>query len=174
VYLVSDSFNTDPCPRSIQFSVKINGWIARKVRDGLESVRDQVSAWDTLGLEERYVLTKKLLLDKLTIKELDNAIEDGIFTRFEVATHPLFATINQVASTSGELDRDGDSDTDTNALWGVLNRWKPGTVLQTAPFMAAARTLSFDGSYLGMHLATLAVTTVSVTAWSSCQRQTRP
>jgi len=110
VSLVSDSFDTDQCPRNIQLSVKINGWIARKVRDGLDSVRHHISSWDTSGLEERYKITKKLLLDQLTVEELESVVEDGMFTRFEVSTHPLFASINQVASIPGNLGGEGNSD----------------------------------------------------------------
>jgi len=61
VCLVSDSFDATQSPRKTQLSVKINGWIAHANRDGLDSIRGQISEWDTSGLEERYAVTKKIL-----------------------------------------------------------------------------------------------------------------
>ena len=93
VRLISDSFNGAECKRMTQLDVKIGGWLAYKNRDGIEQIKTEVSGWDVSGLDERYFVIKKLLLNMLTEEELANAIENELFTQFEVFTHPLFADI---------------------------------------------------------------------------------
>jgi hypothetical protein len=117
VSLISESFEGSRCRRSIQLSIMINGWLARKNRDGLDSIRQEVSVWDVSGLNKRFVVLKKALLDQLSSDELTGATEDGVLSRFEAATHPLFANINPAGSSTSALaaDPDAESETDTDA-----------------------------------------------------------
>lgn len=91
--LMADSFDGSQCHRKIKLDIEISGWSAHKTRDGLSGIADEVSAWDVSGLDQKYVITKKLLLDDLNAAELDDAIHQGIFTRFDAFTNPLFAKI---------------------------------------------------------------------------------
>jgi hypothetical protein len=96
--LISDSFDDTECKRSTQLNIKINGWLAHKNRDGIDRINREVSAWDVSGLNKHYSVTKKLLLNVLTENELTNAISEGVFTQFEVDTHPLFSCIRRAES----------------------------------------------------------------------------
>lgn len=110
--LLSDSFDSTECRRTTQLAVKINGWLAHKNRDGVDHIHSEVSAWDVSGLEERYSIVKKLLLDTLTDEELADAIKGNIFSQFEVSTHPLFANIRKSRSlelSPGETTQTSDS-----------------------------------------------------------------
>lgn len=120
VCLVSDSFDCGGCTRSIQLDVKIDGWLAHKNRDGIDRIEEEVSAWDVSGLDERYVVVKKLLLNILTEEELAGVIQKRIFTQFEVSTHPLFANVRRpgsfklMADTKSEKSVDETPETDGN------------------------------------------------------------
>ena len=89
-HLISDAFGDTQCMREIQLNIKVNGWLARKFIDGIDNVRGEVTSWDVSGLNEKYSIIKDLLLDQLTPEELADVVASGIFTNFEVSTHPLF------------------------------------------------------------------------------------
>jgi hypothetical protein len=115
--LISDSFDDTKCKREIQLAIRVNGWLAHKFSDGIDRIRNEVFFWDVSGLHEKYVIIKDLLLDKLTTEELAAAVEGGIFSNFEVSTHPLFERFKQPESKrrSDEVITENQNDTGTGA-----------------------------------------------------------
>jgi hypothetical protein len=94
--LVADSFSGVKCKRNTELKVLISGWLAHKNRDGVDHIKQEVSAWDVSGLHEDYRTTKKILLDQLTADELPKLLTSGRFTRFEVLTDPLFSNVRDL------------------------------------------------------------------------------
>jgi hypothetical protein len=114
--LIADSFDGAACKRNIELAIKVNGWLAHKNRDGLDSISKELSSWDVSGLHERYALVKGLLLDTVTGEELMVAITQRIITQFEVSTHPLFLNVRQPGvnlQNNDNQEASTNSDTDT-------------------------------------------------------------
>jgi hypothetical protein len=49
---------------SRRWMIAVNGWIAQKRLEGLESCKSTISSWDTTALSERYKLAKACLLEE--------------------------------------------------------------------------------------------------------------
>jgi hypothetical protein len=90
VCLISRKLADVNCRRSTKLAIQISGWLARKKRDGVESIESEVIAWDVSGLEGRYKVIKDSLLDSISAEEIEEAVLKGFITRFEMSTHPLF------------------------------------------------------------------------------------
>lgn len=95
VCLICQEFNDISCRRSIQLSVQVDGWLARKKRDGIVVIQEEVSSWDVSALDARYKTLKGLLLDSITAEELEDAAQNGHVSRFEMGTHPLFENFRE-------------------------------------------------------------------------------
>jgi hypothetical protein len=109
--LIAESFDEVRCKRTTQLMIKVNGWLARKYRYGIDGVRGEVESWDVSGLGDKYRMFKRALLDKLTEDDLRSLLEKGSLTRFEVLSHPMYAgmrerlpALDQAAEKRPELD----------------------------------------------------------------------
>lgn len=51
-------------PDSIQWMIRVNGWLSQKRLDDFDSCRDEVAEWDITALANQYRLAKACLLDE--------------------------------------------------------------------------------------------------------------
>lgn len=100
VSLIANQFGNVQCQRTIKLNVQVNGWLARKKQEGLMSIKDDVSLWDVSALEPKYRLIKNLLLDSVKPEDLEEVAHKANFTRFEIATNPLFDNCRDAHHTS--------------------------------------------------------------------------
>lgn len=91
--LIADSFQGTNCKRSTLLRVQVDGWLAHKKRDGLDSVRNDVETWDVTGLSKKYEIYKKVLLDQFEEKHVAGLITEGTLTRFDILTHPMYSSL---------------------------------------------------------------------------------
>jgi len=97
--LISDQFRSVKCGRSISLAIQINGWLAQKTSQGIDSIRTEVGEWDISGLAHRYDMIKSLLLGEMEAAQpkVSREIRDGRLSQFEIATHPLFIEYREYA-----------------------------------------------------------------------------
>jgi len=78
-------------------NLKVNSWIARKRIGGAEVIREQVAAWDTSALGERYALARHCLLGDMesAIPLVKKLTENGSINAFALATWPVLEPVRE-------------------------------------------------------------------------------
>ncbi|MEU5282828.1 hypothetical protein AB0G97_02215 [Streptomyces sp. NPDC020755] len=86
-YLLTNKLN-----RRDEMMTKVRQWVAIKEVEGLGSIRSELEAWDTSGLDPSIAHCKNILLDDLEegARVVEVLISQGDLSRFEVAFDPLY------------------------------------------------------------------------------------
>lgn len=82
---------------------RVNFWLARDGRLGPDAIRDEVTAWNTTGLDPIFELAKLILLreDDVALHVIDQLLASGDLTRTQVSIWPLFARLRSLGSITG-------------------------------------------------------------------------
>jgi hypothetical protein len=86
---------------------KVNGWYARKVLGGTNTIIEAVQAWDTSALSIRYKLAKSLLLDEdqAAIELMESRLDEAAFDYGLLKRWPLLEKFRKQGFVDGLLER---------------------------------------------------------------------
>lgn len=92
LYMLAARRDSDRIEAAVQ---QVNSWLARVRWRGPESVRGEVSGWETEGLPPTFVLAKEILLGHLdqALAMLAGLVKHGDISTSDLQTWPLFSSI---------------------------------------------------------------------------------
>lgn len=115
---INDAVNHSKLKASAQLQVQVNSWLAHKEMQGIESIREEVRAWDTGPLSPLYQMAQAALLDDHSQAELGvrTLIEEERVSIVDVSRWPLFATLRESGAIDDLLHPNGNPTRDAKKL----------------------------------------------------------
>lgn len=103
--------------RRTEYLSQVLGWLARRELHGADSIRDEVSDWDTSGLDVVFEIYRNCLLGNMerAVRLIERNRGRPHLTKYELAVHPIFSEIRTYLAAQQTTNGASSAATDSGA-----------------------------------------------------------